>query len=61
MRVVKMCLRCLVVLMLAASVSSCDPQVYGSVGISSWGGGGYNSGPRVGGNISIGGCLTCRR
>jgi hypothetical protein len=56
----KRCARCVAVLVLAAGLSSCDPQVYGSVGISSWGGGGYNSGPRIGGNISIGGCLTCR-
>ena len=31
-----------------------DPQVYGSVGFSSFSGGGWNS-PGVGGSISIGG------
>jgi hypothetical protein len=45
-------------------LSSCDdPQVYGSVGVSSYGGGGYyggrggyyGGGPRVGGSISVGG------
>ena len=35
---------------LALSVSGCEqPQVYGSVGYSSWGGGG------LGGSISVGG------
>jgi len=38
-----------------------EPRVYGSIGISSYGGGGYygggyyGGGPRVGGSISIGG------
>jgi len=42
---------------LCLALSSCDdPQIYGSVGISSYGGGGYyGGGPRVGGSISIGG------
>jgi len=60
MHIFKLCLRTLVIVGIGMSVSSCDPQVYGSVGVSSWGGGGYNSGPRMGGSISIGGCLTCR-
>jgi hypothetical protein len=60
MRFFKLVTRVAVLLVLATSLSSCDPQVYGSVGMSSWGGGGYNSGPRMGGSISIGGCLTCR-
>lgn len=60
MRLLKQCLRAVLLVGIAMSVSSCDPQVYGSVGVSSWGGGGYNSGPRLGGSISIGGCLTCR-
>ena len=61
MRAVKLLIRVSSVLIIALSLSSCDPQVYGSVGVSSWGGSGsYNSGPRYGGSISIGGCLTCR-
>lgn len=59
MQTIKLLVRTLLLLALASSVSSCDPQIYGSVGMSSWGGG-YNSGPRMGGSISIGGCLTCR-
>jgi hypothetical protein len=46
-----------------SSLAGCDdPQVYGSVGVSSYGGGGYygrggyyGGGPRVGGSISVGG------
>jgi len=61
MGLIKLFLRSVLLIGMAMSLSSCDPQVYGSVGVSSWGGGGYyNSGPRVGGSISIGGCLTCR-
>ena len=42
--------RVFVLIALALSVSGCEqPQVYGSVGYSSWGGGG------LGGSISIGG------
>ncbi len=46
------------------AASSCeDPQVYGSIGVSSYGGGGYyggghgyyGGGPRIGTSISIGG------
>jgi hypothetical protein len=49
-------LRILLLGIVCASVSSCDPpQVYGSVGYSSYGGGGYHGGPgygvRVGGRI----------
>ena len=32
-----------------------DPHIYGSVGVSSYGGGGYYGSPRVGGSITIGG------
>ena len=53
--------RLLVLLAICATMSGCDdPQVYGSVGVSSYGGGygggryGYGS-PRVGGSISVGG------
>lgn len=42
--------------MLFLSLSGCDdPQVYGSIGVSSYGGGGYYGGSRVGGSISVGG------
>ena len=48
-------LRVAVVVMLAAGQTSCSsPQVYGSIGVSSYGGG-YGYGPRVGGSISMGG------
>ena len=57
MHILKTLLRTAVLLVIALSTTSCDPQIYGSVGVSSWGGGG---GPRLGGSISIGGCLTCR-
>lgn len=46
----------LALLVLCSQLSACDdPQVYGSVGVSSYGGGGYYGSPRVGGSISIGG------
>lgn len=51
-------IRLAAVAVLASSLSGCDdPQIYGSIGVSSgyssWGG--YGSGPRVGGSITIGG------
>ena len=43
-------------LALCSTMASCeDPQVYGSVGVSSYGGGGYYGGGRTHGSISIGG------
>jgi hypothetical protein len=62
MRIFTMLFRSLLLLAMAASLSSCDPQVYGSVGVSSssWGGYGGSSSPRMRGSISVGGCLTCR-
>ncbi|MDH4056897.1 MAG: hypothetical protein OEV58_16165 [Gammaproteobacteria bacterium] len=43
-------------LILYAGLSACDdPQVYGSVGFSSYGGGYYGGGSRMGTSISIGG------
>ncbi len=56
-RVVKL----LLIIGLSVSLAGCDdPQVYGSVGVSSgyssYGGyGRYNSGPRMHGSISVGG------
>ncbi len=50
-RVIKL----LLIIGLSASLTGCDdPQVYGSVGISS-GYGGYSSSPRMHGSISVGG------
>lgn len=51
-------LKLAIIVVLAGSVAGCDdPQVYGSIGVSSgyssWGG--YGSGSRVGGSISVGG------
>ena len=41
--------------LLCASLASCDPpQVYGSVGYSSYGGG-YGGGGRYGGSVRVGG------
>ncbi len=50
------CLRVLLVAGLAAGLSGCsDPQVYGSVGVSSGFGGWHGSGTRVHTSISVGG------
>jgi len=46
--------RTLLLLVLAMSVSGCEqPQVYGSIGYSSYGG--YRGGGGMGGSISVGG------
>jgi hypothetical protein len=50
----------LALMVLCAGLSACeDPQVYGSIGVSSYGGGGYHGGygggPRMGGSVRIGG------
>ena len=51
---VKTLIHTLILLSLCAGLSSCDePRVYGSIGISSYGG--YHGGARVGGSVSIGG------
>ena len=48
--------RFFVLIGLCLSLSACeDPQVYGSIGVSSYGGGGYYGSPRMGGSISVGG------
>jgi len=49
--------RVVLLVLVAASVSSCDPQVYGSVGVSSssWG----RSSPGMHGSISVGGRICC--
>jgi len=48
--------RLAVILFLCGQLSACeDPQVYGSIGVSSYGGGGYHGSPRMGGSISVGG------
>lgn len=50
-------LRLILLATIALTLSGCeDPQVYGSVGFSSYSGGGYyRGGPSMGGSISIGG------
>ncbi len=47
----------IVLLVACGSLSACDdPQVYGSVGVSSYSGGGYyGGGTRVGTSITVGG------
>jgi hypothetical protein len=48
--------RALIVLALALVTNACsEPQIYGSIGISSYSGYGYGGGPRMGGSISMGG------
>jgi len=54
-------IKLLLIIGLSMSLTGCDdPQVYGSVGVSSgyggYGGGGrYNSSPRMRGSVSVGG------
>ena len=49
-------LRILVLGLLCLGLSGCDdPQVYGSIGFSSYSGGGYYGGGGMGTSISIGG------
>ncbi len=48
--------RPLIALALCAGLASCEPpQVYGSVGYSSYSGGGYYGGGGYGGSVRIGG------
>jgi hypothetical protein len=56
----KSLLRVILLSGMAVMLSSCDPQVYGSVGMSSssWNHGGSSS-PRMHGNISVGGRICC--
>jgi hypothetical protein len=61
MKLLVRAVKLLLIIGLSASLTGCDdPQVYGSVGVSSgyssYGGyGRYNSGPRMHGSISVGG------
>ena len=48
-------LRVVVLLGMAVALTSCEPNVYASVGYSSWGG--HNGG--LGGSISVGGRVCC--
>jgi hypothetical protein len=51
-------IRVLALILICAGLSGCeDPQIYGSVGVSSYGGGGYYGygGPRYGSSVGIGG------
>ena len=53
---IKQTLRIFLIGTLCLGLSGCeDPQVYGSVGFSSYSGGGYYGGSRVGTSISVGG------
>jgi len=46
----------IVLLVVCSGLAGCDDmRVYGSVGVSSYGGGGYYGGSRVGTSISVGG------
>ncbi len=46
----------ILVVLAAASLASCEPpQVYGSVGYSSYSGGGYHGGGGYGGSVRVGG------
>ncbi len=47
----------LTLVFICSSISACDdPQIYGSVGVSSYSGGGYyGGGTRVGTSVTIGG------
>jgi hypothetical protein len=48
--------RIVMLMLMAAAFSSCEPpQVYGSVGYSSYSGGGYYGGGGYGTSISVGG------
>ena len=48
--------RLLALIFVCSNLSGCDdPQIYGSVGVSSYGGGGYYGGTRMGGSVTIGG------
>ena len=45
-------LRVTLLVTLCSLVASCDdPQIYGSVGYSSWGGGGFGTSVSIGGRI----------
>jgi hypothetical protein len=46
-----------ILLLMAISLTSCDPNVYASVGYSSWGG--YGGGGGLGGSVSVGGRICC--
>ena len=50
-------LRFLAISLLMLSLGGCQPNVYGSIGVSSWGG--HRGGPNVHGNVSVGGRICC--
>mgnify|MGYP000520708302 CR=1 FL=1 len=55
-RIPRRIVRVLLVLLAAASVASCEPpRVYGSVGYSSYSGGGYYGGGGMSTSVRIGG------
>ena len=49
--------RMLALSLIIVSISGCQPNVYGSVGVSSFGG--HRGGPGMHGNISVGGRICC--
>ena len=49
--------RYLVLALVLASLSGCQPNVYGSIGVSSFGG--HRGGPGLHGNVSVGGRICC--
>ena len=55
MRALNKVFRIGILVLMAISLTSCDPNVYASVGYSSWGG--YGGG--LGGSISVGGKICC--
>jgi hypothetical protein len=52
-------IRIVAALGLALVLSSCEPNVYGSVGYSSFGGYGGGSNGRMHGSVSVGGRICC--
>ena len=55
-RIPRRLIRVLLVLLGAASLASCEPpRVYGSVGYSSFSGGGYHGGGGFGTSVTVGG------
>ena len=42
---------------LLLSIGGCQPNVYGSIGVSSFGG--HHSGPRLHAQVSVGGRICC--
>lgn len=53
---IKRLVSAILVVVMATAIASCEPpQVYGSVGYSSYSGGGYYGGGGYGGSVRVGG------